>query len=160
MPLLPSAVILGIQKSSSRAGGQYPQAVQDDPIQVHAYFSPFTMGTPGCSLRSIIIFAPSSASSTVAPNTKPTGWKVAHTQRRARCGQTCGAVGDGVQRAKHQAQDQPNHLAAVLLQRGADSTDGYSHARQHAKSQRAQPRQYCQLQAHQANAVRIIRNSP
>ena len=35
------------------------------------------MGTPGCSLRSIIIFAPSSASSTVAPNTKPTGWKVA-----------------------------------------------------------------------------------
>ena len=57
--------------------------------------------------------------------------------------------------------DQPNHLAAVLLQRGADSTDGYSHARQHAKSQRAaQPRQYCQLQAHQANAVRIIRNSP
>ena len=34
------------------------------------------MGTPGCSLRSIIIFAPSSASSTVAPNTKPTGWKV------------------------------------------------------------------------------------
>ena len=35
------------------------------------------MGTPGCSLRSIIILAPSSASSTVALNTKPTGWKVA-----------------------------------------------------------------------------------
>jgi len=35
------------------------------------------MGTPGCSLRSIIILALSSASSTVAPNTKPTGWKVA-----------------------------------------------------------------------------------
>ena len=29
-----------------------------------------------------------------------------------------------------------NHLAAVLLQRGADSTDGYSHARQHAKARR------------------------
>ena len=64
-------------KIQQRAGGQHPQAVQDDPIQVHACFAPFTMGTPGCSLRSIIIFEPSSASSTVAPNTKPTGWKIA-----------------------------------------------------------------------------------
>ena len=64
--------------------------------------------------------------------------------------QAGGAVGDGVERAQHQAQNEPDHETAVVLQCCAEEVDGAADACQNAEAQRTQPRENAKLELQQA----------
>ena len=84
------------------------------------------------------------------PSRKAGRWKAAGLSGGRGSVQAGRAVGDGVGETQHQAEDEPHHRAAVLLQGGTDGVDGNADAHEDAEAQCTQAGKHRQLQLEQA----------